>query len=168
MSLSEQDTGKKIMRKAGALLARRARSRGELREKLSLQWEAPLIESVLDRLEQLHLLNDSEYAYNFASRWMRQDGWGPAKVEHLLHQRKIPAQTAQAAVNRVLQETSDAEALEAYLERRCRTRPLPDDRKGIHKLFMSLRRRGFSTGTVYQVLRHRIAATAWQDFDTGD
>jgi regulatory protein len=164
----EQDASSKIMHKAGALLARRAHSRGELREKLAPKWDASQIDAALDRLEQLHLLNDSEYAYNLASHWMRQGGWGPAKVRHLLLRHRVPEGTAETAVERVRQEISDADALEAYLDRRCLTRPLPEKLSSIHKLFMSLRRRGYSSGTVLGVLRRRIPAAAWQNFETGD
>ncbi len=49
-----------------------------------------------------------------------------------------------------------------YLERRSRTRPLPADRKGIHKLILSLQRRGYSQEVIWDVLRQKIPAAAWQ------
>jgi len=156
------------MQKAGALLARRAHSRGELREKLAKLWESEQIEPVLDHLEQLELLNDAEYAYNSASRLIRQEGWGPAKVRNLLLRRKIASPVAEAALERVRAQIDDVTALTAYLDRRGRTRALPEDRKGIHKLFMSLRRRGFPSEAIHKVLRQRIPSAAWLDFDTGE
>ncbi len=164
----ESDCIKKLMQKAGSLLARRAYSRGELQDKLASIGEPQQVESVLDRLEQLNLLNDAEYSYNSASRWIRHDGWGPTKARDLLLRRKVPASLAEAAIDRVRQEISEAEALEAYLKRRCRTRPLPEDSKGIHKLVVSLGRRGYSPEVICSVLRQKIPTAAWQHFDTGE
>jgi SOS response regulatory protein OraA/RecX len=162
------DPSKRIFQKAGALLAYRARSRGELREKLASLGEAPQIEAVLDRLEKLELLNDAEYAYNSASRWIRQEGWGPAKVRARLIQRRVAVVRVEGALERVRREIAETDAITGYLERLFRTRALPGNRKGIHKLFMSLQRRGFSSEAIQQVLRRKIGPEAWQDFDTGD
>ncbi len=164
----EPDSSKKIMQKAGSLLARRAYSRGQLRDKLAPLGETEQIESVLDRLEQLRLLNDAEYAYNSASRWVRQEGFGPAKVYHLLRRRQVSGVAAEAAIERVRRETSDTDALGDYLARRSRTRRLPADRKAIHKLIQSLRRRGFSQEVIWEVLRQKIHASAWREFNTGE
>ncbi|MBZ5495866.1 MAG: recombination regulator RecX [Acidobacteriia bacterium] len=156
------------MQKAGSLLARRSYSRGELCTKLASFGEPLAIETVLDRLEQLNLLNDVDYAYNLASRWTRQDGWGPIKVRHLLMRRKVPGPVIEAAIDRVHHEISDTGALEAYLDRRGRTHPLPEDCKGIHKLILSLRRRGFPQEAIWSALRQKVRASVWQELDTGE
>ncbi len=164
----EPEPSKKIMQKAGSLLARRAYSRGQLRDKLAPLGESGHVESVLDRLEQLGLLNDAEFAYNLASRWIRQEGFGPAKVYHLLRRRQISAAAADAAVERVRREISDHDALADYLARRSRTRQLPADRRAIHKLILSLQRRGFSQEVIWEVLHDAIPVSAWKDFQTGE
>ena len=67
----DNERHKLLMKKAGALLARRAYTRGELRDRLvKTSGETP-VESILDRLEQLNLLNDAAYAYNLASPWIK-------------------------------------------------------------------------------------------------
>ena len=76
----EEESSSKIMHRAGLLLARRPYSRGELREKLSMLGDHQEIESTLDRLQELNLLNDVNYSYNLASYWMKHEGWGPIKV----------------------------------------------------------------------------------------
>ena len=85
-----------LMKRAAAFIARRAHSRGELRRKLSAAAEegaqkddakiysAAEIETVLDRLERLNLLNDAEYAYNFAFSRIHDSGWGEEKVREAL------------------------------------------------------------------------------------
>jgi SOS response regulatory protein OraA/RecX len=162
------EPAKKLMHKAAALLARRCYSRGELRDKLSAAGGPEEVEPLLDHLEQLNLLNDADYAYNSASRWIKQEGWGPVKVLHRLLQRKVPGLIAESALERVHQEISDAGALDAYLDRRYRAHELPGNRKGIHKLIQSLRRRGFPQDVIWNVLHQRIPSSAWQEFDTGD
>ena len=166
--MNEQGPTRKLMEKAASLLARRSYSRGEMETKLAPLGDPPEIQSVLDRLEQLNLLNDEVYAYNSASQWIRQRGWGPYKVRHLLMRRKIPDWMAESAIERVRQEISDTSALEAYLDRRSRSHPLPEDRKGIQKLALSLKRRGFSPEAIWDVLRRRIPSSAWQEIETGD
>jgi SOS response regulatory protein OraA/RecX len=164
----QADSSNKLMRSAGSLLARRAYSRGELKDKLAPLGEAQEIESVLDRLEQLNLLNDADYAYNSASRWIRKKGWGPLRVYQLLINRKVPAHLAEETIAQVRQEISDVDALKAFLGRRFRTHSLPEDRKGIRKLISSLQREGFPEEVIWTVLRQKIPPGAWRDFDTGD
>jgi regulatory protein len=164
----EDDPFKKIMSKAGQLLARRAHSRGQLREKLAPHGEIQQIESVLDRLEQLNLLNDAEYAYNSASRWMKQDGFGPAKVYHLLRRRQVSAAVADAAMERAGREIDEIESLRNYLARRSRTQSMPANRKSVDKLFQSLQRRGFSREAIWEVLRQTVPPGAWREFETGE
>jgi len=164
----EPDPTNKIMHKAAALLARRSYSRGELGAKLTTLGDPDQIEPVLDRLEELNLLNDADYAYNSAVRWIRQEGWGPVKVLHMLKRRQVSSSLAETAIDRVRMEISDTAALESFLDRRGRTHPLPGDRKGIQKLVMSLRRRGYPEEAIWDVLRRRIPAAAWQNFETGE
>jgi len=157
-----------LMRKAGALIARRPYTRGELQARLAGQGDQQQVVSVLDRLEQLNLLNDADYAYNFAGRRMRQEGWGPEKVRASLLHRQISDHIADAAIERVRLEIGETGALESYLDRYSRARPLPGDPRGVSKLVLSLRRRGFARETIREVLRRRIPAITWEDFETGE
>ena len=164
----EEESGSRILHRAGFLLARRPYSRGELREKLSALGTHQEIESVLDRLQELNLLNDANYGYNLASHWMKHEGWGPIKVRFHLLRRQLSDADAEATLERMRQELSDADVLIAYLGRRARNHPLPDDRRGIRKLLASLRQRGFPDEAIYGVLRQRISTVAWKKFDTGE
>jgi len=166
--VTDPEVDKELMRKAVALLARRGFSRGDLGCRLARKANPEEIQAVLDRLEQLNLLNDADYAYNSAGRWIKQEGWGPVRVIHRLMQHKIPGPIAKAAIDRIRQEISDAGALASYLDRRCQTYRLPESRKGIHKLFQSLLRRGFPSEVIWNELRRRIPPSAWQDFETGE
>jgi regulatory protein len=158
---------KKLMSKAGALLARRAHTRGELREKLLRFADEPEVEATLGRLEELNLLNDREYAYNFASRRSRHEGWGPLRVRQALLRRRVAPDLVEHALRRVMEEAGDT-ALREYVEKHCRKTGWPQDRRGIQRLIGHLRRRGFHEDSILNALRLLIPAAVWQRFDTGD
>ncbi len=163
----DNDSHKLLMKKAGALLARRAYSRGELRDRLTnLSGETP-VEDVLDRLEQLNLLNDADYGYNFALCRIRQ-GWSTAKVEQSLLRRQIDRDTAKDALERVRNELGDQSAVASYLQNYCEKKGVPTDLKGLRKLALHLRQRGFEEEIVSDALRRMIPAALMQQFETGE
>jgi SOS response regulatory protein OraA/RecX len=159
---------KKLMSRAGSLLRRRSYSRGELAGKL-LKLADPLeVEAVLDRLEEVDLLNDSKYAYNLAFYRLRECGWGPDRVRHALLARQVAADLVEAALDRILQEHGERPMLEGYLDRYCAKNGMPSDRKGIQRLLLHLQRRGFTHEVIHQTLRQRVEAKAWSSFESGD
>ena len=79
----EEDFHQALMRRAGSLLRRRAYGRAELAEKLSRFAGPDDLRGVLDRLQELDLLNDARYAYNLAFQRLTEDGCR----ERLLRQR---------------------------------------------------------------------------------
>ena len=159
---------KKILKKAGAFLARRAHSRGELKQKLMKLAPEPEVESALDRLEKLNLLNDPEYAYNFALCRMKQDGWGQAKIHESLLRRQIPESAIQSAIERAWSELDEESALSEYLKRRFLKKKLPQDPNVLRKLIVHLRRRGFDEENISRVLKRMFPAELMQHLDTGD
>jgi len=145
------------MELAGKLLARRRYSRGELRLKISkIAIDNDDVEAVLDRLEQLKLLNDSDYAYNFALSRVTQKGWGPNKVYDSLLRRCVAQELAQSAIDRVRLEVSDQSALTDYLRRHFRNVRPPTSPKEARKLIAHLRQRGYRDETILGVLRQLI------------
>ncbi len=157
-----------LMTRAGRLLSRRPYSRGELRRRLARFAEPDSVDEVLSRLAELNLLNDSEYAYNFALCRMKQDGWGPLKVLQALLRREVAAALAESAIERVRRENDEAALLREYVERHCRKIGLPEDLNGIRRLVTHLQRRGFREETIFKALREEIPTVAWRRFETGD
>jgi regulatory protein len=166
--MTEPDPLKRLLSRAGRLLARRAYSRGDLQDKLRRMGDDFTVEQALARLEDLNLLNDAEYAYNLATHRMKVEGWGPIKVKDALLRRHVAPDLAESAIERVLGEVGDEAVLEAYVEKSRRTAGLPQDRKEIRKLVQRLRQRGFHEDTIRSFLRRRIPAAAWQHFETGE
>ncbi len=166
--MTDPEVLKKLLNKAGAILARRPHARGELRLKLLRHGGEADVDAALDRLQDLNLLNDAEYAYNFAFRRARHEGWGPLKVRQALVRRQVAPALAEGAVERVRDELGEEAMLEEYVERRCRRTGLPADRRGILRLMNHLRSRGYKEESIWTVLRHLIPAAVWQRYETGD
>jgi regulatory protein len=150
------------------LLARRAYARGELRARLVKAADEETVEGVLNQLERLNLLNDAEYAYNFAFCRIKQDAWGALRIRRSLTLRHVAPDLIEAALSRMQAEIGEQNSLEEYLERQYQKRGLPADRKGIQRLVLHLRRRGFNDEVIYSALRRMIQPAAWRRFETGD
>jgi len=166
--VTEAELHKKLLNRAGILLSRRPCSRGELASVLLKIAGPDSVDPVLDRLEQLKLLNDTEYAYNFAFNQLKAKGWGPVRVLQDLLLRKVSPELAESTVNSIKATLSEQEILEDYLERYYRRKRLPADRKGVARLLSHLRRRGFVEDTIIQTLRRKLSPAVWENFETGD
>jgi regulatory protein len=162
------ETFKLLMKKAGALLAKRAYSRIELQERLAGTAGDYSVEPVLDRLEQLNLLNDVEYAYNFALCRMKQEGWGPAKIRNALLRRHIQQRTIEAALQMVENELGSDIAIEQDIREYSRKKGVPADIKSLRRLFAHLAQKGFDEDSIQGVLRRVIPAKLWHRFETGE
>jgi SOS response regulatory protein OraA/RecX len=160
---------KLLMKKAGALLARRAYSRMELQIKLSAFADNAQVESVLQQLERLKLLNDLDYAYNFALRRIRQLGWSPTKVQNTLLAHHVGTTVIERALEQVRNESGGEESvIREYVLKRYGKSGLPADSKGVRKLIVHLRQRGFEDENIFGALRGEIPDAALQRFETGE
>jgi len=157
-----------LFKKAGVLLARRAYSRGELRDQLAKMAGEMPVEPVLDRLTQLNLLNDEDYAYNFALRRITQDRWGPEKVRRSLLRRQVAQATVERFLEQIGSELGNEPVLESYLQEYCKKRVHPADLKSLRRLFLHLRSRGFDEESILSMLRRAVPPALWQQFETGE
>jgi regulatory protein len=157
-----------LLKKAGTLLARRAYSRGELRIKLLKTAGEREVDSALDRLEQLNLLNDADYAYNFAFYRIKHEGWGPAKVRDSLLRRHVAPSAIEGALDCVRSTLGGNPDLVEYMRKFCGKRWPPTDPKQLQRLIMHLRRRGFDEDCIFSTLRREIPEAVLQHFETGE
>jgi SOS response regulatory protein OraA/RecX len=157
-----------LFKKAGALLARRSYSRGELRSILVKVADQAQVEIALKRLESLNLLNDVEYAYNFALGRMRRQGWGPAKVLDSLLKRQVEQSKIESAMARIQNEESEESPLDLCIKQYCTKRGRPSDTKDFKKLVSHLRRRGFDEDDIFHALKQAFPGAASQRFETGE
>jgi regulatory protein len=160
--------GSPLLKRAAALLAKRAYSRGELRKKLAQLEQDPLVEKTLDRLEHENLLNDREYAYNLALHYIQERGWGPAKVKEDLLRRDVDPDVSKQAIEHVLNEADIETFLAGYIAKRCKKPGSKTDPKEIRKLVLHLIRRGFDENQIFSALRRIIPPDVFRYFETGD
>jgi len=163
-----EELHKKLHNKAVILISRRAYSRGEMRLKLLKSADRSTVEVVLDRLEQLKLLNDVDYAYNFALYRTGREGWGPGKIQNALIRRHVHPSCISKALDRVLNEIGEDYGLLDYLDRYCAKRALPNDPKGIHNLINHLLRRGYRRSRILEALNKILPSKTMKYFGTGD
>jgi regulatory protein len=144
------------MEKAGRYLARRPHSRAELRHRLAPLAGESDVEATLDRLTELKLLNDPEYAYNLGFRRSSREGWGPLRIHQELLRHQIPPDVIELTVERILRENPEEVVLAAYLDRHRRKSGIPSDPKEIRRLIQHLQRRGFHDDVILTALRRNI------------
>gem|GEM_PF-534350 len=157
-----------LMKKAAALLARRPLCRADLGARLARAAPGTPVEPVLDRLEQLDLLNDAEYAYNFALHRMKRQGWGPARVDAALGRVGVPPPVIDAALGRVRGQLGEDAGLGAEIDRLWARRGVPRTPAEARSLADALARRGFARDRISAALRRRLPAALARRFDTGD
>ncbi len=157
-----------LMKRAAALLARRSYSRAELRSKLLKTASAPQVESILNRLEQLNLLNDAEYAYNFALYQIGREGWGAVKVDAALRRRHVQPEIIKDALRRVRSELGDETVPVEYMQKYCGKHWPPTDPARIQRLIMNLRRRGFGEAAIDRSLKKILPEPLYRRYEIGE
>jgi SOS response regulatory protein OraA/RecX len=150
----DESIQKRLLKKGFSLLSRRAYSRGDIRTKLLKFAEEKVVETVIKRLEQLKLLNDDDYAYNFSLSRIGREGWGPEKIKDALIRRQVPASAISVALDRIRAEVGNDYGLEVYLNKYCGKKGLPEDATSIRNLIAHLRRRGYHSDHIYGALKH--------------
>ena len=162
------DVEKKLQKKAASLIARKAYSRGEMRLKLMKIADRAMVDAVLDRLEQLKLLNDADYAYNFAFYRANREGWGPEKIKNALLCRHVQSSDIEKALDRIRILVGNDYGLSDYLKRYSAKRGLPVDTEGVRNFIKHLLRRGFCRNSILDALHRVLPSEIMKYFGTGD
>ena len=152
MSESRYD---KILQRAFRLLAYRARTIEEMRERLGeKEWADPeTVEQVIARLRELNYLNDAEYATSFASTRLSLKPLGPTRLRRDLQRRKLSRETVESALSEAYAERSEEQLLTIAINKQIRLKGYPGDRNGWTRLLAYLIRRGFSYDLVVNKIR---------------
>jgi regulatory protein len=139
------------------LLAGRAHSTGELREKLRRRAEqAAAVDSVIARLKENGYLDDQKFAENFASARLANDKLGRMRVVRDLRQRRVPPAVAERTVGRVYQDVNEESLIEQWVRRKYRLTPregLFQQDKDMAAAYRRLLRAGFRSGEILRVLK---------------
>ena len=109
------------------VLSGRAYSTDELREKLWQRAENRSdVAGVIAKLQEYGYLDDVRFAENFAASRLDNQGFGRARVLRDLKSRRVPAEVAARAVEKVFEATDEAELIEHFLQRKYRSVSLPE------------------------------------------
>lgn len=139
------------------VLAGRAHSIGELREKLRRRAErAADIDAILARLKENGYLDDRRFAEAFAAARLSTEKFGRMRVMQDLRQRRVAPALAERTVRQVYQDVNDEALIEDWIRRKFRLAPregLFQEDKDLAAAYRRLLRAGFRTGDIVRVLK---------------
>ena len=152
---SPEKAQQKVMNAALKLLAVRARSEQQLREKLLAKaWLDPqLIEVCIARLKELGYVNDRTFALNFALSRLQLRALGKARLRRELVEKKVPRELIDETLEKVFAEVLEEDSLKRAIEKHLRIHGKPTDPKSTRRILAYLIRQGFAYDLVMKKLR---------------
>jgi regulatory protein len=152
-----------LMDYAARALSARAYTISELKTRLKKRAARQEdVETVLARLKEARVVDDSRFAGSFAE-WRRESqGQGKTRVLRDLMARRVAPAVARKAVDAAFEGVDETAMIEAFLKRKYRGKDLGAllrEQKELASAFRKLRAAGFSTGNSIRVLK-RYAAEA--------
>ncbi|MGO4885601.1 MAG: regulatory protein RecX [Bryobacteraceae bacterium] len=158
-------TGPKRTRKDAAalweyalrVLAGRAHSSGELREKLRAKAErAADVDPTIARLKDYGYLNDKKFAEGFAAARLENEGLGKTRVLADLARRRVAPAVSQQTVGKVYENVDEQALAEDFVRRKFRMASrenLFQNEKQMASAYRRLVRAGFRSATALAVLK---------------
>ncbi len=135
-------------------LMRRAHSTFELRTHLERRaLEPAMVPHVMARLKQEKLIDDAQYALDFARSRASGRRQGGRRIAQELRKRGVPDQHINAAIAQVFTDVDEAAIVRKAIERRTRTARGPFDQRKMASLYRTLLRAGFDPGVIRRELR---------------
>jgi len=139
------------------LLAGRAYSTGELREKLRRRAENEAdADHAVARLKDLGYLNDRRFAETFAAARLSGDKLGRVRVVQDLRRRRVAPALAERTVREVYQGVDESTLIEEWVRRKYRLAPregLFESEKDMAAAYRRLLHAGFRSGEIVRVLK---------------
>ena len=153
-NLLREDGESKAMTSALTFLGHRARSEAEIRARLAKdEWGEAVISRVLERLRELKLVNDEEFASQWVENRSRFKPRGGRMLQQELRQKGVARENIEAALPDADEEVENA--LLALQKTARKWERFSDEREQQQKAIEFLARRGFGFGA---------AKTAWTRF----
>ncbi len=139
-------------------LSTRARSRAELRTKLaSRNVPDEVADVVLDRMEQVNLVNDGAFAQEWVRSRHRSRGLAGRALTAELRRKGVDDEVTRTALEELDPDTEMASARQLVLRRMRATRGL-DREVRIRRMAGMLARKGYPGGMAMTVVREALAA----------
>lgn len=135
-------------------LAHKPRTEEEVRRKLRRQEVGQtIIDDVVARLYELEYLDDEAYARDYVRNRFASKQYGPVRLRRELVERGIDRAIAGPAVDDFFVDQDPKAAARTHAEKRWpRLADEDDPRRRKQKLYRYLRRRGFTSDTIYPIL----------------
>ncbi|MFC9763017.1 recombination regulator RecX [Rhodococcus jostii] len=138
------------------LLTDRARSRAELSERLAKKgYSAEIAERVLDRLTEVGLVNDADFAQQWVHSRHTYSGKGKRALALELRRKGIGQEDATEALAQIDSEDERARATE-LVAKKLRTVSTDDRDRAVRRLVSMLARRGFPQGMAFEVVKEQL------------
>lgn len=145
-------------------LTGRARSRAELRTKLaSRHVPDEVAERLLDRFEEVGLVDDSAFARAWVESRQSTKGLAPRALAQELRRKGIADEVAREALD-TIDDDAQTEAARMLVRRKLRSLSRVDHVTATRRLVGMLARKGYSSGQALAVVREELGA-AGQEFD---
>ena len=146
----------RTMNRAVKLLAAKARSVGELRERLlEKTWtNEAIVETVLDKLLEYGYLDDTRYAADLAVSRLRQRPQGKRRLQQNLSRKKLDRETLENAIESAFEKLPESELIDAAIQKRLRIKGSPQTREDTKRFLDHLLRLGFG----YDLIREKMSA----------
>ena len=160
--LTPDELRARTFQRAGKLLAAKARSVAELRERLLERCsDKAVVEIVIARLREYGYLDDERYAVSYASSKVRQSPVGRRRLEQSLAMKKVERSVAEEALDQVYAETPEEELIDLAIAKRVRLRGRPKTRAEAKSLFDYLLRQGFP----FELVSEKVRAASKTELD---
>ena len=134
------------------------RSRAQLRAAMDRRLVPPEVtEAVLDRLEQVGLVDDKAFAESWVRYRQRERGLARRALAHELRTKGVDDEIARVALDEVDADSERQAAQELVARKLASTRRLDRDTR-VRRLAGMLARKGYSSGLALSVVRQALAA----------
>lgn len=148
------------------VLARRAHSSGELRQKLSGRAQSPAdVDTTMIKLREYGFADDTKFSEAFAGSRLQNQGFGRLRVLRDLRSKRISAITAAKAVEKAFDGTDELQLIQNFLDRKYRGKNLKEflrEEKNLASAYRRLRTAGFSSnGSITILRRYSRNADEW-------
>jgi regulatory protein len=146
-------TPEEALQRALKFLGFRARSEQEVRVKLAqLGFPQRTVETTLERLLTLNLLNDEQFARAWALTRVERQGFGPLRVEKELRTKGVSQSLIDRIVGEAIGPKQGKERAQVFLEKRFGNKDLRDP-KVRRRVVGLLQRRGYRDSVIAEVLQ---------------
>jgi len=146
-------SSEEALKRAYRFLSYRPRSEEEIRSKLrDLGFPNDVIETTVERLRSLNLVNDDLFARGWVRRRTEGRGYGPLRLERELRQKGIAKALIDQILRGVFGQEEGKERARTLLEKRFKGQDLSRP-KTLRRAVAFLQRRGYRDSVITGILR---------------